>query len=48
MQLSCNNLGNKLFKDYKENLIEFSNQLLNTVLLFVYIYINLLYNCLRG
>ena len=47
MQLSYNDLKNKLFKNYKENSIEFSNQLLNTVLLFVYIYINLLYNCLK-
>ena len=47
MQLSYNNLKDKLFKNYKENLIEFFNQLLNIVLLFVYIYINLLYNYLK-
>ena len=47
MQLSYNNLKDKLFKNYKENLIEFFNQLLNIVLLFVYIYIDLLYNYLK-
>ena len=47
MQLSYNNLKDKLFKNYKKNLIEFSNQLFNIVLLFVYIYIDLLYNYLK-
>ena len=47
MQLSYNNLKDKLFKNYKENSIEFSNQLFNIVLLFVYIYIDLLYNYLK-
>jgi len=48
VQLNCNDLEDRLFEGYKENLMGFSNWLLNYLVSLFDIYLDLIYNCPRG